>query len=152
MNEITFQTNLLALNASVEAARAGEHGRGFAIVAGEVRNLAHRSSEASKKIASLIAISNEKVKIGSDSVQEAVKTLNTISEVVQNVTNLIGEMSASSIEQLSAVENVRKAIMELDENTHLNASLVEESVATAEELSGQAENLNKTVNYFKIYD
>lgn len=152
INEITFQTNLLALNASVEAARAGEYGRGFAVVAGEVRNLAQRSSKASKEIASLITLSNEKVNNGALSVQEAEKALHEITEAVQNVSTLISEISAASVEQLTAIEESLKAILNLDENTQLNASLVEESASTSEELSSQAQSLNDSVNYFKIYD
>src|SRR5438477_5579773 len=96
---IAFQTNILALNAAVEAARAGEQGRGFAVVAGEVRNLAQRSAQAAREIKLLISDSVQKVDSGSRQVTEAGQTMRDIVEQVKRVADLIGEITAATLEQ-----------------------------------------------------
>lgn len=100
IDSIAFQTNILALNAAVEAARAGEQGRGFAVVASEVRNLAGRSAEAAKEIKALISASVDNVETGSQQVAEAGQSMTEIVASVQRVSDLIGEITASSTEQL----------------------------------------------------
>ena len=127
---IAFQTNILALNAAVEAARAGEQGRGFAVVAGEVRSLAQRSAEAAKEIKSLIGASVDSVESGARLVGEAGRTMADIVGQVQRVSDLLGEISAATIEQTSGIGQVNDAVTQLDQVTQQNAALVEES-ATA---------------------
>jgi methyl-accepting chemotaxis protein len=150
VNEIAFQTNLLALNAAVEAARAGEQGRGFAVVAGEVRNLAGRSAEAAKEIQSLIKDSVEKVQAGNQLVEETGTTLSEIIEGVNNVAITVSEISAASQEQASGIEQVNKAVAQMDEVVQQNASLVEEAAATSENLTGQADEMQRLMGTFKI--
>jgi methyl-accepting chemotaxis protein len=150
VNEIAFQTNLLALNAAVEAARAGEQGRGFAVVAGEVRNLAARSAEAAKEIQNLIKDSVDKIKVGNKLVEDTGKTLKNIIESVQDVAQTISEITCASQEQASGIEQVNKAVAQMDELVQQNASLVEEAAATSENLSGEASDMQRLVGSFKI--
>ncbi len=125
IDEIAFQTNLLALNAAVEAARAGDQGRGFAVVANEVRNLAGRSAIAAKEIKALIKESVSRVAEGSRLVDESGKSLHEIVTAVKKVTDIVGEIAAASREQSSGIEQVNKAVNQMDETTQQNAALVE---------------------------
>jgi methyl-accepting chemotaxis protein len=147
---IAFQTNILALNAAVEAARAGEQGRGFAVVASEVRNLAGRSAEAAKEIKSLITASVERVEQGTALVDQAGVTMTEVVSSIKRVTDIMGEISAASIEQSAGVSQVGEAIGQMDQVTQQNAALVEESAAAAESLKGQAQQLVQTVAVFKL--
>jgi methyl-accepting chemotaxis protein len=150
IDEIAFQTNLLALNAAVEAARAGEHGRGFAVVAAEVRNLAGRSATAAKEIKSLINESIQRVTDGSDLVNQSGKTLEEIVASVKRVTDIVSEISAASQEQSSGIDQVNKAILQMDETTQQNAALVEESAAASQTLEHQAEKMLRLMESFKM--
>ena len=150
IDEIAFQTNLLALNAAVEAARAGEHGRGFAVVAAEVRNLAQRSATAAKEIKGLINESIQRVNDGSELVNQSGKTLEEIVSSVKRVTDIIGEITAASQEQASGIDQVNKAIMQMDETTQQNAALVEETTSASQSLKVQAKELQRRVLAFKI--
>ena len=147
---IAFQTNILALNAAVEAARAGEQGRGFAVVASEVRNLAQRSAAAAKEIKELITNSVEKVGSGTKLVDEAGKTMEEIVQAVKRVTDIMGEISAASMEQSTGIEQVNQAITQMDQVTQQNAALVEEVAATAESLQEQAQGLIEAVAVFRM--
>jgi methyl-accepting chemotaxis protein len=147
---IAFQTNILALNAAVEAARAGEQGRGFAVVAAEVRNLAQRSAGAAKEIKALIGDSVEKVDTGSRLVDEAGKTMEDIVSSVKHVADIMGEITAASREQSTGIEEVGRAISQMDEMTQQNAALVEEAAAAAESMREQASRLTQVVAVFKL--
>jgi methyl-accepting chemotaxis protein len=147
---IAFQTNILALNAAVEAARAGEQGRGFAVVAGEVRNLAQRSAQAAREIKSLIGESVTKVENGSRLVNDAGQTMNDIVVQVKRVTDLIGEITSSTLEQSSGITQVNQAVSQLDQMTQQNAALVEQSAAAAQSLKEQADRLAQAVAIFKL--
>ena len=147
---IAFQTNILALNAAVEAARAGEQGRGFAVVASEVRSLAQRSSSAAKEIKTLIEQSVEQVEGGSRLVAEAGTTMNDIVAQVQKVTDLVGEITAASVEQSKGIDQVGDAVAQLDQVTQQNAALVEESAAAADSMKHQAARLAQTVAVFNV--
>ncbi len=147
---IAFQTNILALNAAVEAARAGEQGRGFAVVASEVRALAGRSAEAAKQIKALITTSVETVQTGSDQVAQAGKSMEEITHSVRRVSDLIGEITAASVEQRDGIGQVNQAVGQLEQMTQQNASLVQESTSSAAVLSEQAQALNAAVSAFQI--
>jgi methyl-accepting chemotaxis protein-2 (aspartate sensor receptor) len=147
---IAFQTNILALNAAVEAARAGEQGKGFAVVAGEVRSLAQRSAQAAKEIKGLIEDSVTKVGAGSQQVERAGATMQEIVASVKRVTDIMGEISAASEEQSSGIDQVNRAVSQMDEVTQQNAALVEEAAAAAGSLQEQAQRLAEAVAVFKV--
>lgn len=150
IDEIAFQTNLLALNAAVEAARAGEHGRGFAVVASEVRNLAGRCTSAAKEIKELIHDSVDKVNDGTKLVNSSGDALEEIVQKVKKVSDIVAEIAAASREQSAGINQVNKALLQLDEMTQQNASLVEEAAAASESMGAQARDLSELVSYFKL--
>jgi methyl-accepting chemotaxis protein-1 (serine sensor receptor) len=145
---IAFQTNILALNAAVEAARAGEEGRGFAVVAGEVRSLAQRSAAAAKEIKELIETSVERVQSGSVLVDEAGRTMSEIIGAIRRVTDIMGEIAVASEEQSSGIDQIARAVTQMDEVTQQNAALVEQAAAAAQSLQDQAQALNRAVSIF----
>ncbi len=147
---IAFQTNILALNAAVEAARAGEQGRGFAVVAGEVRSLAQRSAQAAREIKGLIDDSVQKVDQGNRLVTDAGSTMQEIVSQVKHVTDLINEITASTLEESSGIGQVNQAVSQLDQMTQENAALVEKSAVAANSLLEQADRLQAAVAVFKL--
>jgi methyl-accepting chemotaxis protein len=147
---IAFQTNILALNAAVEAARAGEQGRGFAVVASEVRNLAQRSAAAAKEIKQLIGDSVDKVDTGSKLVGQAGVTMQEVVASIQNVADIMGEITAASHEQSQGIAEVNQAISQMDDATQQNSALVEEAAAASQSLQDQASHLAQVVSVFKL--
>ena len=147
---IAFQTNILALNAAVEAARAGEQGRGFAVVASEVRSLASRSADAAKEIKMLINDSVQRVELGTALVDQAGATMTEVVTSIRRVTDIMGEISAASLEQSQGVAQVGEAVTQMDQATQQNAALVEEMAAAASSLKSQAQELVQTVAVFKL--
>ena len=152
IENIAFQTNILALNAAVEAARAGEQGRGFAVVASEVRSLAQTTQSSVKDITTLIADSNEKIEKATDTARKSKAIFVTIEEKIENTSHIMNEISIASKEQQEGVNQVNKAITEIDITTQQNAALVEESTAASEALLSQANELDKAMDFFSIED
>ena len=174
MNDIAFQTNLLALNASVEAARAGEHGKGFAVVASEVRKLAHRSSKASTEIGVLIQTSLGHINSGRNLVKdgeegmddmrtkietmlnnlksESDSNLNGILTSVKEVSEVMENIKVASEEQAEGVDQINKAIADMDRITQENSALVEQNTTTSQNMAQEAEELQELLNTFKVED
>ena len=150
INSIAFQTNILALNAAVEAARAGEQGRGFAVVAGEVRNLASRSANAAKEIEGLIADSVARVEQGAQLVNDTGTTMEAILRDVTEVTVIMKQIATASEEQSKGISQVGVAITQMDGVTQQNASLVEQVSAAAAALERQTEELQRSVQKFRL--
>jgi methyl-accepting chemotaxis protein len=150
INEIAFQTNLLALNAAVEAARAGEAGRGFAVVAEEVRSLALRSKEAAMKTEELIKESVRQAAEGEVTSKGVSAKLGEIVAGVTKVTDIVAEISASAKEQSGGIDQVNKAVTDMNKVTQQNAANSEESSSAAAELSSQSEELASMIGAFQL--
>lgn len=167
INDIVFQTKLLSFNASVEAARAGEHGQGFAVVAEEVGNLAEMSGNAAKEISSMLEDSikkvegivhetktnvgsiildgKQKVEVGSQVARQCGSVLDEIVGNVISVTEMANEISIACQEQAQGVQEITKAMSQLDQVTQSNAATSEETASAAEELSAQSDSLRSVV-------
>jgi methyl-accepting chemotaxis protein len=150
IDEIAFQTNLLALNAAVEAARASEMGRGFAVVASEVRSLAGRSAAAAKEIKALIQDSVVRVGEGSRLVDESGGTLTEIVAAVKQATAIVARIADSSREQSQGIEQVNRAVTQMDEMTQQNAALVEQAAASSQSIVEQVQALNAMVARYRV--
>ncbi|USQ96326.1 methyl-accepting chemotaxis protein [Caulobacter sp. RL271] len=150
IDEIAFQTNLLALNAGVEAARAGEAGRGFAVVAQEVRALAQRSADAAKEIKTLISTSTAQVEAGVDLVGQTGEALGRIVEQVASIDTLMQEISASTTEQATGLNEVNGAVNQMDQVVQQNAAMVEEATAATHSLKNEAKSLAEMVARFRV--
>jgi len=146
IDEIAFQTNILALNAAVEAARAGEAGMGFAVVADEVRNLAQRCAQAAKDTAALIEESIAKSKDGKAKVDQVAVAIRAITEESGKVKTLVEEVSLGSLEQTRGIEQVAKALTQMEQVTQQSAANAEESAAASEQLTAQASALMEVVH------
>ncbi|MEO5695234.1 MAG: methyl-accepting chemotaxis protein [Usitatibacter sp.] len=147
---ISFQTNILALNAAVEAARAGEQGRGFAVVAAEVRSLAQRSASSAKEIRGLIEGSVSRVEAGARLVEQAGKTMDELVTSVRKVAETLNEIAAASHEQTSSIDQINRAITQMDTVVQMNAALVEEATAAATSMASQATGLSHSVAQFRV--
>jgi methyl-accepting chemotaxis protein len=141
IDEIAFQTNILALNAAVEAARAGEAGMGFAVVADEVRNLAQRCAQAAKDTASLIEESIARSNDGKVKVDHVAVAIRAITEESVKIKTLVDEVTLGSQHQTRDIEQIAKALTQMEQVTQQSAANAEESAAASEELTEQASTL-----------
>lgn len=149
---IAFQTNILALNAAVEAARAGDHGKGFSVVAGEVRGLAHRSAEAAKNIKSLIAVTTENVTQGATVVNQAEQNMHEIVSGAIVVSKLMGEIAVSTLEQEKGISQITLALSELEKVTQSNVTMVEELAGSSDILKNRVIELQARTSKFRLAD
>lgn len=145
IDDIAYQTNLLALNAAIEAARAGEHGKGFAVVAAEVRKLAERSQVAAQEIGQVASSSVNLAEQAGELLDEMVPSIKKTSDLVQ-------EIAAASMEQNQGVSQINGAMGQLNQATQQNASASEELAATAEEMGGQAAQLQELMSFFRLHE
>jgi methyl-accepting chemotaxis protein len=150
IQEIAFQTNILALNAAVEAARAGEAGRGFAVVANEVRALAQRSAQASKDVKDLIAGTTENVAQGTTLVKNAGRALGDVVYSVRKVADIVSEIAAACREQSMGIDQISRAISDMDQMTQENAALVERTNNALLTAQRPVEKLRDSVAFFQV--
>ncbi|HED1420067.1 TPA: chemoreceptor protein [Kluyvera georgiana] len=149
---IAFQTNILALNAAVEAARAGDHGKGFSVVAGEVRNLAHRSAEAAKNIKTLISVTSDNVTQGASIVAEAEKNMQEIVAGSGELNGLMEQIAVSTSEQEKGIDQITLALNELETVTQSNITVVEELARSSDILKRQVIELQSRTQNFRVGD
>lgn len=152
IEDIASQTNLLSLNASIEAARAGEAGKGFAVVAEEVRNLAAESAEAVQDTSELIVRTLQAVKNGTDIADETAKSLIKVVDKSKGVTEIVGELTRKAKNQAELLDGVNQSVEQIATVVEGNTATAEESAASSEELSAQAQLLSDLVNKFKLKD
>jgi methyl-accepting chemotaxis protein len=150
INDIAFQTNILALNAAVEAARAGQNGKGFAVVADEVRSLSIKSAEAAKNTADLIEATMRKISNGTDSANKASQAFESISVGVVKASKIMEDISAASNEQATRISEIDIGIGQVSQVTQTTSSTAEQTAASSEELTSQADILRSQVSKFEL--
>ncbi|HUO12202.1 MAG TPA: methyl-accepting chemotaxis protein, partial [Caulobacteraceae bacterium] len=151
IDEIAFQTNLLALNAGVEAARAGDAGRGFAVVAQEVRALSQRSAEAAKEIRGLIDLARKHVALGVDLVGRTGEALQHINGEVGQINELVSQIATSTRGQAMTLDEVTRAVGQIEKITQQNSAMVEETTAAAEVMAGDVRTLDSLIGRFEVH-
>ncbi|WP_297276073.1 methyl-accepting chemotaxis protein [uncultured Brachyspira sp.] len=150
IEDIAFQTNILALNAAVEAARAGDMGKGFAVVASEVRNLAQTTQTSVKDITDLVDNAYDKINKATESARESQEIFNDLQVKIENTARIMQDISSTAVEQQAGVEQVNKAVSNMDTVTQQNAALVAEVSSSSTSLLNQAVELVEAMKFFKV--
>ena len=150
IEDISFQTNILALNASVEAARAGDQGRGFAVVASEVRNLAQTTQSSVKDITDLVDNAYDKINKATETARISQEIFNDLQGKIENTAKIMQDISSTAVEQHEGVEQVNRAVTDMDSVTQQNAALVEQASASSTSLLNQAVELVDAMSFFKV--
>ena len=150
IEDIAFQTNILALNAAVEAARAGDMGKGFAVVASEVRNLAQTTQSSVKDITDLVDNAYKKINKATETAHQSQEIFVELRGKIDETANIMKGISSAAIEQQAGVEQVNKAVSEMDGATQLNNALVNDAETASKDLVVQAHSLQEAMSFFKF--
>lgn len=146
IDQIAFKTNLLSLNASVEAAKIGREGDSFAVVAEEIRNLSQKTEQASKDTEEIINKNILLVKEGHELALDVENSLSEIDKEAKKISNYMGEISTASMEQARGVEEIQKAVSQMEQATHMNAHSANECATAAKDLSHQADYVKEIIS------
>jgi len=161
---IAEQTNLLALNAAIEAARAGEQGRGFAVVADEVRKLAHRTQQSTEEIQQTLeelrSGSREAVTVIGDSHAKSVATVDTVGEAGRTIEQFVGavdqikdwtlQTSAAAEEQAATLSGIAETVSDVNRISEDNAKRARVSLGSTETLNALSKDLLQSVSFFRL--
>ena len=150
IEDIAFQTNILALNAAVEAARAGDMGKGFAVVASEVRNLAQTTQSSVKDITDLVDNAYKKINKATETAHQSQEIFVELRGKIDETANIMKGISSAAVEQQAGVEQVNKAVSEMDGATQLNNALVNDAETASKDLVVQAHSLQEAMSFFKF--
>lgn len=150
IDDIATQTSLLALNAGVEAARAGAAGKGFAVVASETRALAQRSSQAARRIKTLVGEAQARIAAGSELVGDSGGAFRSILASVKSIERAIASIAGNAGEQTAMLRDVEHTLEAVNDHTTQNAAAAQQTSAIGNAFAEAAENLSRTVSLFRL--